>query len=163
VTIAGKLDTALTRRANREHLRHQVIEMVARGGSIPVIAEAFKIPVRKVYRIIEAVNQANARSIKTSDPLKVVGEAVAGYLQIAREAYQNYAQAQNANVKAMWLRLALNARDSLNDLRSRVGLIPTVTQQINLTAQLEVEWFGDAKTSAAELMAELRGVGNLTN
>ena len=156
-------DTALTKRANREHLRAQVVEMIARGGSVPVIAEAFQIPVSKVYRIIQAVNQANARSVKTSDPLKVVGEAVAGYLQIAREAYQNYAQAQNANVKAMWLRLALNARDSLNDLRSRVGLIPTVTQQINLTAQLEVEWYGDKDVSAAELMSELRGVGNLTN
>jgi len=122
-----------------------------------------QIPVRKVYRILTAVRDDNARKVKSSDPLKVVGEAVAGYLQIAREAYQNYAQAQNAVVKARWLKLALEARDSLNHLRQTVGLIPTVTQQINLTAQLEVEWYGDKDVSAAELMAELRGVGNLTN
>jgi len=158
-----KVDGYLTRRAKREHQREQVIELLARGGSIPIVAEALKISVRRVYYIVRAVREVNAKRIKANDPLKTVGEAVAGYTQIAKEAYEQFAQTQNGNLRVQWLRLALSARDSLNHLRQTVGLIPTVTQQINLTAQLEVEWFGDAKTSAAELMAELRGVGNLTN
>ena len=158
-----KLETVLTRKADRIQRRERVIEMISRGASPTIVAKALGLSMRRVYYILNSIKKVGARRLKARDMFETVHEAIEGYRQIAKQAYQNFAQSDSEAMQARWLKLALEARDSMNKIQQSMGLMPTAAQEINITGNLGIEWFGDAKTSAAELMAELRGVGNLTN
>ena len=163
MTNTDRVDALLAKRLERQHLRERMVELSARGATVRVIAEAFKVPMRKVYRDLALMRKKAGNDFKNLNQLETIGACVKRYVQVLDQSYQQYAQAQQPAMRQRWLALVLATQDKLDNFLSRVGAIPTMRQQIEISGKLDVEWYGDQHTSAAELMSELRGVGSLTN
>ena len=159
MAVNPQLDTVLAARLKREHLRHQCMELSVRGATPPVIAKALGMGLRKVHRYLTTMRKKQALDVSRVKQETHIGEAIATYQRLLKQAYSNYAQAATPEMEYRWIMATNKIQHNYDLFLGRVGLIPTSKMQVELTGALEVEWYGDKETSAAELIGELRGVG----
>jgi hypothetical protein len=137
-------------------------EMFEGGAKINDLAEYFGISRRMVFFDLKVARQLQKEAVQDIDPGEMLGQEIAYWRKVVRQAMRDYQLAQSENGRIGFLRLATEARAKLVKILQDAGLLTKVPEEISLETKIPFE---DPEVRKAYLgflkLARERGEKNL--